>query len=591
MKPNQTDSLWKEFRKLTRLWPYLKNDKRLIIISASLVPVVSVLQASMPLIIQKTVDQGLLTQSTDAVAYGTLAFLGATLLAWAARGGQSILSAIAVHRMGKNLRDTVVNHILSLSCSYHDRTLSGTLVTRATSDFDNLNESLNQGVLTSLVDIAVLVGCLSGLFILDWRLATIALLILPLASGIVNWCSRGIKKSMLESRVKIASLNAFTQECLYGGATVKLLGAHQDAQKKFDKLNIEYRDVQMASVVLDAFMFSIIDGMAAVAIGIVLWLCSGHLLGPEELTAGMMVAFITYLQQLFEPLKQLGNKIAMLQGAFTSIDRIFGVLGESSFVTGDQPAGKIAGDITFRNVSFTYDVPSEKNKVSTPKVVLKNFSLSVGRGTSLAIVGQTGSGKSTLVKILTKLYDGYDGSISIDGRDLKTFEPSLLRHTLVMVPQDIVLFEGDFFFNIGLGLPDVSESAIIEAAKAVGADNFIRQYPDGYKTLIREQGSNLSHGQRQLIAFARALARNPAVVVLDEATSSVDPQSEATIQQAIERILQGRTVIVIAHRLSTIERCDQIAVLHEGELAEQGKHRELLEKKGRYFNLQNAAAR
>jgi ATP-binding cassette subfamily B multidrug efflux pump len=590
MKQHNTDSLWKEFRKLTRLWPYLKNDKRLIIISASLVPIVSVLQASMPLIIQRTVDQGLLTRSTDAVLYGTIAFLCATILAWAARGGQSILSAIAVHRMGKNLRDTVVNHILSLSCSFHDRTLSGTLVTRATSDFDNLNESLNQGVLTSLVDIAVLVGCLSGLFILDWRLATIALLILPVASGVVNWCSRGIKKSMLESRVKIASLNAFTQECLYGGATVKLLGAHKDAQKKFDKLNIEYRDVQMASVVLDAFMFSIIDGMAAVAIGVVLWLCSGHVLGPEELTAGMMVAFITYLQQLFEPLKQLGNKIAMLQGAFTSIDRIFGVLSENSFVTGDRPAGNIAGDIEFRNVSFSYDVPTDKKGIVS-KSVLKNFSLSVPRGTSLAIVGQTGSGKSTLVKLLTKLYDGYDGHITIDGNDLKVFEPSLLRHTLVMVPQDIVLFEGDFLFNIGLGIPEVSESAIIEAAKAVGADDFIRQYPEGYKTKIREQGSNLSHGQRQLIAFARALARNPAVVVLDEATSSVDPQSEATIQRAIERILQGRTVIVIAHRLSTIERCDKIAVLHNGELAEQGKHQELLDMRGKYFSLQNATAR
>ncbi len=593
-------NLIRDFGQLGRLWPYLRKDRKLIYIAMMMVPLVSVFQAWMPHIIQHTIDEGIAHGNAAAVSMGALWFLVATIGAYAARAGQSVTSALAVHRMTRELRDSMVKHILKLDCSYHDRTLSGTLVTRATSDFDNLNESLNQGVLTSIVDIAVLVGCFVGLTMLDWRLSLITMIILPMVAMIVNKFSSGMKQSLLDSRVRISALNAFTQECLYGASTVKLLRAQKSAQQRFDRLNLEFRDAQMKSVVLDALMFSVIDGIAAVTIGLILWYACSELGFSEMISAGLLVAFVTYIQQLFEPIKQLGNKIAMLQGAFTSIDRIFTVLDQKEFISGDQPVKLPKGEVVFDHVGFSYRIatPSSSsrtgvdgerlNEISQSKTVLHDLSFAVKSGQSLAIVGHTGSGKSTIIKLLTKLYDGYQGSIRIDGKDIRNMLDEDLRQHVAIVPQDIVLFDGDVNFNIGLGNRSITDKMIQDAATAVGADSFIQALPDGYKTLLREQGSNLSHGQRQLIAFARALAKNPAMVVLDEATSSVDPQSERVIQDAIERILANRTVIVIAHRLSTIRKCDQIMVMDHGKVVEIGNHDQLLANRGAYFELHSA---
>jgi ATP-binding cassette subfamily B protein len=592
-------SMLRDFRQLTRLWPYLRSNQRLILIAIALVPVVSVFQAWMPHIIQQTIDDGMQTKDLTVVTRGAILFLIATLAAYAARAGQSVTSALAVHRMTRDLRISMVAHILRLNCAYHDRTLSGTLVTRATSDFDNLNESLNQGVLTSIVDIAVLVGCLVGLVLLDWRLALIAVFILPLVAVVVNWFSAGMKRTLLDSRVKISTLNAFTQECLYGSSTVKLLNAQPAAKHKFDRLNHEYRDAQMKSVVLDSMMFSVIDGIATITIGLILWGATSAIGISQYMTAGLLVAFITYIQQLFEPIKQLGNKIAMLQGAFTSIDRIFTVLDHHEFVAGNAQMQSMQGNLEFRNVSFAYrsvGVAQSSAVTSDPAAVtgaasapiLKDVSFSLRPGESLAIVGPTGSGKSTIVKLVTKLYDGYEGQILIDGQDIRTLDDNLLRQKIAIVPQDIVLFDGDLYFNIGLGHPGINREMVHAAAQAVGADEFIRHLPKGYETVLREQGSNLSHGQRQLIAFARALAKNPSMVVLDEATSSVDHQSELAIQRAIETILAGRTVIVVAHRLSTVRKCTSILVLKNGAVAEIGPHEQLLAAGGHYAELHRA---
>lgn len=578
---NQFKKLGTDFKQLKKLWPFLVQQKGMIIIACLLIPVISLLQMGIPFILKRTVDQGVMKGDLDAIKWGALLYLGVVLLEYATRTMQTILTSRAVFQMVRSMRMALIEHIMRLSARFHDRTMSGALVTRATSDFDNLNESLNQGVLSSVVDFAVLVGALVGLFLLDWKLASVTLIILPLTVMIIVMFSRALKHSMLLARVKIAALNAFTQECLYGSNTIKLLNAHQDSNHRFQKLAVEYRDAQMKSVIADAVLFALLDGVSSITIGIVLWLAVSNMHDSSVLSAGIMIAFVQYVQNLFDPLKQLGNKIAMLQGAFTAIDRIFGIFETKDFVSGDKPVPELQGTVEFKNVSFQY-LPDSKT--------LNDVSFRLQKGQSLAIVGATGSGKSTVIKLLTKLYDGYDGTISVDGYDLRQISGQELRRHVAIVPQDIVIFHGTVAFNIGLGDEQTDMERIRSAARFVGADRFIEQLPGAYDFIVREGGDNLSQGQRQLLAFARAIAKNPSIMILDEATSSVDPASEALIQQAIERIFTGRTLIVIAHRLSTIRKCNQILVLDHGQVMEMGSHEELLARRGRYFELHQKMA-
>ncbi len=585
-RPVEKKGLAAEFLGLAKLWPYLRQEKRLIVVAVILIPVIAALDTGLPLILKYAIDHGIMEKDVSALGRAAIGFSVIVVLNYLARSSQSITAAVAVHRMVRRLRMKLFGHVLSLNASYHDRSMSGALVTRATSDFDNLSDSLNMGVLTSLVDIGTLIGCVIGMFILDWRLAITALVILPVVFFVVQRFSKAMKAAMLKARVKIAALNAFTQECFYGHQTVKLLTGEKETDKTYSRLNREFRDAQMSSVVLDALMFAVLDGIASITTGLALWFVVSDRVPGAVLSAGVLVAFVQYVQQLFEPLKQLGNKMAMLQGAFTSIDRVFGVMGESALIEGKTPVLKIDGEVEFQNVTFAYKAKDG----SAGSRILAEIDLKLGRGRTLAIVGATGSGKSTLVKLLAKLYDGYDGKILLDGQDLCDLDPETLRSAMAIVPQDIVLFDGSIAFNIGLNRPGITRKDIEDAAAQVGADEFIRRLPNGLDQEIKEQGANLSHGQRQLVAFARALARKPGLVILDEATSSIDPESEATIQRAIARILHGRTVIVIAHRLSTIRQCDEILVVDKGRVIESGRHDELLAKQGAYFGLHQAFA-
>jgi ATP-binding cassette subfamily B protein len=438
--------------------------------------------------------------------------------------------------------------------------------------------------LTLVVDIAVLVGLIIGMALLSWQLTLCTLIILPIVGGIVQWFSKALKAAMVKARVKIAALNAYTQECLYGHVTIKVLTGEKAASKTFDRYNKEYRDAQMSSVILDAMMFAVLDGIASITVGLVLWVAASKLGLTTSLSstmsAGIIVAFVQYIQQLFDPLKNLGNKMAMLQGAFSSIDRIFGILATEDKIPGEKKLAVMGGHVRFDHVNFRYGEDGG--------AILKDVSFDLPPGESLAIVGPTGSGKSTIIKLLSKLYDSYEGHILIDGHELSPLAPEPLRRHMAIVPQDIVLFDGSIAFNISLGLTGVTLDDVKRAARQVGADAFIEKLPGGYDYHLKEGGINLSHGQRQLITFARALARRPSLVILDEATSSVDPESESIVQAAIQNLLKGRTVIVIAHRLSTIRQCDQILVLERGQVVEHGRHETLLEKGGAYHKLHTA---
>ena len=571
--------LIQDMKGLSRLWPFLKHNKKQLIIAGSLIPLISAAQSSMPLLVRWTVDNGIVAKDADNILTGTAFGLGLIILEYLTRATQTLFTAKSVHQMIRRMRSYLVSHIMGLSASFHDRNLSGALVTRATSDFDNLSESLNQGVLNSIVDTAVLIGALIGLFILNWKLAICAILIMPLVVFIVTNSSRFLKRTMLAARSKIASLNAYTQECLYSSTTVKLLTGEEHAQKKLDKLSIEYRNVQMKSVVIDAMLFAILDGISSITIGLILWFAVSEIYGVDStLSVGVMIAFVQYIQTLFEPLKQLGNKIAMLQGAFTSLERIFALLDQKVFIQGSKKLDGINDQIEVKDLSFRYDPKSQKT-------ILNNVSFSMEKGQSMALVGRTGSGKSTIIKLLSKLYDGYTGSIKFDGQDLENIDGQHLRKHIAIVPQDIVLFDGSILFNITLEQEGVSKEAAIKASKLVGLHPFVEDMEAGYDFKISEEGSNLSLGQKQLIVFARALAKDPSLIILDEATSSVDPASERLIQAAIDRILHDRTVIVIAHRLSTIKSCDRILLLSQGQVEESGSHDELIAQEGRYYKL------
>lgn len=568
------------FGSLIKLWPWLKTSKLYLLLALIMIPASATIESLSPIVVQRTIDLGIAEHDMSAIFYWAKIYISLVIASYFFRAAQAITTATAVHRMILDMRASLVRHVLRLPSSFHDRQLSGALATRATGDFDNLSESLNQGVLSSVIDVMALAGCIIGMFVLSVKLALITLVLLPIVTWIVLWFSRKLNNSMMSARKKIAALNGYTQEALSAMTAVKLLNATRHVGRRYSKLNSEHRDAQMESVFYDAFMFATLDGIASITLGIVLFTVIRTAGIGSDLTAGVIVGFVQYVQQLFEPLKQLGTKMAMLQGAFTSIDRIFGLLDRDDHIPGTEKASwPTAPHVKFSHVHFSYGAESG--------AVLKDVSFDLPGGSSLAIVGATGSGKSTIVKLLCKMYAGHTGDITLNDQDINRFDPMDLRKHMAIVPQDIVLFAASIAFNISLGSPDITDADIATAAAITGADRFVKDLPGTYSYLVSEGGSNLSHGQRQLIAFTRALVRQPRILVLDEATSSIDPQSEALIQDSIARILKGRTVIIIAHRLNTIQRCDKVLVIEHGKVQENGTIPELMAQKGRFFDLQN----
>ena len=574
-------SLWAELKRLKRLWPYLKDEKRVSFIAVALIPVISVVQLMQPLILKHAVDLGIMNRDGGQLRFYASLFLLLVVCEYFARAGQSISTTVAVERMIKVMRLRLSSHLLHMSQGFHQRTLSGVLVTRTTSDFDNLSESLTQGTLQSLVDIVVLLGCVVGMISLHPLLGFLSTLVLPLVMWLVSWFSKMIKASLYDARKHLAELNGFTQECLQGIPTIKMLVAEELTSRKFKGLNERFRKAQMASVTYDSMLYSVLDGIASVTMGFVLWMIFLRLGYDTKLSAGIIIAFVRYLQQIFDPLKQLGQTIALLQGVFTSTDRIFELFDQNERIQGTRLLGTLAGHITFRDLGFAYT--SQGRPASD--FHLEGVSLDLHPGESLALVGPTGSGKSTLIKLLTKQYEGYTGHLQIDGQEVRELDPFFLRRKIAIVPQDVVLFKGSIAFNISLDHPSIRSADIEAAAQLVGIHPLITSLPGAYQFRVDEEGSNLSAGQKQLIVFARALARNPQLVILDEASSALDPLSEKLVQHAIENIFTHKTVIVIAHRLSTIRHCTKIAVIQNGKVLEEGSHEKLISNRGLYYKL------
>jgi ATP-binding cassette, subfamily B, multidrug efflux pump len=475
-----------------------------------------------------------------------------------------------------DLRKEIFTHLQRLDVQFFDRNPVGRLMTRVTTDVDALNEMFTAGFVAIFGDIFVLIGIIGVLFWMNWRLALVLFSITPFIVLVSIWFRQGARKTYRQVRARIAAINAFLQEHISGMSTVQLFNREEKERDKFDGLNARHRDANIDSIFYYAVFYPVIELIETVGVALIVWYGGGQVI-RGTLSIGALIAFFTYSQRFYEPISDLSEKYNILQAAMAASERIFRLLDTPVRIVdrGTREIGELKS-IELRNVSFAYNEPDW---------VLKNVSFRVERGERVAIVGHTGAGKTTVTALLLRFYEPQRGEILINGVDIREYSLESLRALFAIVQQDFFLFTGNVEQNISLGDPDISSDAVHNAAVRVQADRFISRLPEQYAAEVRERGAGFSVGEKQLLSFARALAFNPPVLILDEATSSIDTETERLIQEAIQTLMEGRTSIVIAHRLSTIRSADTILVFHHGEIRERGTHDELMRTNGLYRKL------
>jgi ATP-binding cassette subfamily B protein len=477
----------------------------------------------------------------------------------------------------KDIRVQLYTKIVNLKLAFFDHTPIGRLVTRTVSDIETLNDVFSEGLASIAGDLLQLILIVGVMFYTDWRLTLVILATVPFMIISTYVFKEYIKKSFNEVRLAVANLNSFVQEHISGMTVVQLFHAEDRELKKFDQINVAHRDANINGILAYSLYFPVADVIAAVGSGLIVWMASTYIL-KEEITVGTLTAFIMFINLFFRPIRMLADRFNTLQMGIVSTERILTLLDSEDYIqnNGVVLANELKGHIQFKEVSFAY---------IEPEYVVKNVSFEVKPGSTVAIVGATGAGKSSIIGLLSRMYDVQSGKIEIDDVALPDYEISSLRRHISVVLQDVFLFSSSIAYNIHLGDKEITHEQIVEAAKAVGVHDFILSLPGGYDYEVMERGATLSVGQRQLISFVRALVHNPKIIVLDEATSSVDTESELLIQSAISTLMKGRTSVVIAHRLSTIRHANQILVMDKGEIKERGTHEKLLKLNGLYAQL------
>ncbi len=478
----------------------------------------------------------------------------------------------------RDLRVSVFKHITNLKLSYFDKTPIGTSTTRTINDIETINTVFSQGVITILADLLTLFAVLGIMLYTSWKLTLVCLITMPFLIGATYIFKEKVKASYQIVRTQISRMNAFLQERITGMRMVQIFNAEEQEMDKFKTINREYTEANLNAILYYAIFFPVVEIISAASLGLMVWYGARGVIGGE-VTLGALVAFPIFLSMLFRPMRMLADKFNTLQMGLVAADRVFTLLDSKQQIsnTGTISPDRLKGDLAFQDVSFAY---------IAKEYVLKNINFKVNAGETLAIVGSTGSGKSTIINILNRFYELNSGEILIDGTDIRSYELKALRKRIAVVLQDVFLFSGSVMENITLRDASISKETVIEAAKMIGAHEFIMKLPGGYEYEVMERGATLSMGQRQLISFVRALVFDPDILILDEATSSIDPESESVIQYAIETLIAKRTSIIIAHRLSTIRHANNIMVLDKGEIMEFGPHQELLQlEDGHYKQL------
>lgn len=570
-------------RLLKRIIGYLMPYKHWVLLAFCLVLLVSFLGPLRPWLIRLAIDNYIVPGELDGLVILMTALMGVLAL----EGALSYVNAYFTQWIGQqaiyDVRVRVFRHVQKQSLSFFDRTPIGRLITRTTSDVEALADVLSAGVVVIMGDMFKLLFIAAFMFSLNWVLALVTLCVMPFMLLVTLWFKRNVRGQYRETRKQVARLNSFMQEHVTGMQIVQLFGREKVEMDRFEKINDEHQIAQLKTVFFHSLFWPAVDIIASTAIGFVLW-TGGVSALSGAITVGILIAFVQYCRQFFEPIRNLSEQFNTLQGAMAGAERIFDILDNDQSlpqVEKQIPQDRLEGEIVFDNVWFAY----KNHDDGTPDWVLRGVSFKISRGQDVAIVGATGSGKTTIISLLMRFYDIQKGRILLDGQDIRTFRLRYLRWRIGLVQQDVFLFSGSVARNIALDSPGITFDNVKQAAEAVGANKFIEQLPNGYDHDVRERGSSLSQGQRQLLSFARVLAHDPNILVLDEATSSIDTETEQMIQRALERTLQGRTSLVVAHRLSTIRYADAILVLHKGLLREQGTHDELVAAGGLYQTL------
>jgi len=569
---------------LRRIAHYLKPYAGWVVLALFITLGASFLGPLRPWLVQQGIDNYIVVGDLEGlqriIFYLALALLGEGLLSFA----ENYLTQYIGQRAIYDLRTTVFRHVQDQPLSFFDRTPIGRLITRTTSDVEALSDVLSSGLIVALGDLFKLVFIAYFMFTLNWVLAMVTLMVMPLMVWVTFWFRNNVREQYRETRKQVARLNSFIQEHVTGMHIVQLFNREEEEMDRFEGINDEHRAAHLKTIFYYAIFWPSVEFIANVALAAVLWFGGLRAMAGSALTLGVLVAFIQYARQFFEPIRDLSNQYDTLQRAMAGAERIFGVLDEDHRLPEpDDPVelDAVEGRIEFRNVWFAYEDDNEGN----PDWVLKDVSFTVEPGETAALVGATGAGKSTVMNLLLRFYEAQRGEILVDGVNVRDLRLRDLRRHVGLVLQDVFLFSGSVERNLTLGDPSIDEATMKRAAEVVQADRFIERLPEGYRQDVKERGSSLSHGQRQLLAFVRALLYDPDVMVLDEATSSVDTETETLIQQALERLTEGRTTLAIAHRLSTIQDADKILVMHKGEIRERGTHQELLALDGLYRKL------
>ena len=570
---------------LLRFARYVAPYRLSITIVVLLLPLVAACRLAQPWIIKLAIDNHIISGKLAGLEKIALGFLGILLR-------ESLLSFLEVYllqsvgqRVMSDMRSELYRHVMHLPVTWFDRVPTGSAVTRLTSDVEVLGEMFASGIITIIGDVLLLIGIISVMLWMNWKLSLVTFSILPVLLYVAYTFRRRMRKSFREVRARLGSMNAFLNECISGISIIQIFNRERDEEKRFSDLNASYRDANTPVIFWDASLYAMVEALSSIAVALIIWYGGGEII-TGALTFGVLVAFIQYIEKFFTPIRDLSAKYSVMQGAMAALERIFALLDtpanlnqKSPHPVGHPPLSKGGrGDlplIEFRDVSFSYQDGND---------ILNNFNLTVHRGERIAIVGESGGGKTTITRLLTRLYEIERGTILLQGTDIRELDLVQVRRRGGVVLQDPCLFAGSIEFNICLG-DEQARQRVRQAAAAVGADRFIERLQNGYEEEVRERGSNFSVGEKQLISFARAVAFDPEILVLDEATASIDSASEQMIQEGIRGMMEGRTSLVIAHRLSTIHDADRIITIQHGIKVEEGTHEELLRAGGIYFRL------